>query len=91
MVNAPSVTFSSWHFWRKYANGLKRETISRNNITKRYHKTLSQNATSNGGDASRVGHYSIGSYTNKGSQTAIITRLSVSLCLEFRRGTRRPH
>ena len=28
---------------------------------------------------------------NKGSQTALITRLSVSLCLNARRGTRRPH
>ena len=28
---------------------------------------------------------------NKGSQTALITRLAVSLCLDFRRGTRRPH
>ena len=28
---------------------------------------------------------------NKDSQTALITRLSVSLCLKFRRGTRRPH
>ena len=27
----------------------------------------------------------------KGSQTALITRLAVSLCLNFRRGTRRPH
>ena len=27
---------------------------------------------------------------NKGSQTALITRLSVSLCLDARRGTRRP-
>ena len=64
---------------------------ARNDITEKYHKTLLQNATSNGGDASRVGHYSIGPCTNKGSQTAIITRLSVSLCVEFRRGTRRPH
>ena len=30
------------------------------------------------------------SYTKyKGSQTALITRLAVSLCLDFRRGTRR--
>ena len=28
---------------------------------------------------------------NKDSQTALITRLSVSLCLKFRRETRRPH
>jgi len=36
-----------------------------------------------GSDASRVGHLGKGSYNkiNKGSQTALITRLSVSLCL----------
>ena len=28
---------------------------------------------------------------NKGSQTALITCLSVSLCLQSRRETRRPH
>ena len=28
---------------------------------------------------------------NKDSQTALNTRLSVSLCLKFRRETRRPH
>ena len=28
---------------------------------------------------------------NKGSQTMLITRLSVSLCRHFRRETRRPH
>ena len=28
---------------------------------------------------------------NKGSQTVLVTRLSVSLCLGARRGTRRPH
>ena len=36
---------------------------SPNAITKRYHQALSPNATSNGGDASRVGHKSKGSYT----------------------------
>ena len=35
------------------------------------------NATSNGGDASRVGH------KDKGSQTALITLLSVSPCHKF--------
>ncbi len=43
-----------------------------------------QNATTNGGDASRVGKI------NKDSQIALITLLSVSLCLKCR-GTRRPH
>ena len=28
---------------------------------------------------------------NKGSQTVLITLMSVSLCLNARRGTRRPH
>ena len=28
---------------------------------------------------------------NKGSQTALITLKSVNLCLDARRGTRRPH
>ena len=49
------------------------------------HQTLPLNATSNGGDASRVGKI------NKDSQIALITLLSVSLCLKSRRGTRRPH
>ena len=45
---------------------------------------LATNASSNGGDASRVGHES------KSSQTALIMPLFVSLCLHAR-GTRRPH
>ena len=53
--------------------------------TKRKHKTQAQNATTNGGDASRVGKI------NKDSQIALITLLSVNLCLKSRRGTRRPH
>ena len=40
---------------RKQANGLKHETQALNATTKRYHQTLPLNATSNGGDASRVG------------------------------------
>ncbi len=46
-----------------YANGLKHQTLSPNAITKRKSQTLPANATSNGGDASRVGHKSKGSYT----------------------------
>ena len=36
-----------------------------NSSTKHYHKTQAQNASTNGGDASRVGHKSKGSYTTK--------------------------
>ena len=61
------------------------QTLPPNATTKRYHQTLPLNATSNGGDASRVGKI------NKDSQIALITLLSVSLCLKSRRGTRRPH
>ena len=32
-----------------------KQPVTDNASTKRYHKTLAQNATSNGGDASRVG------------------------------------
>ena len=64
-------------------------TLPLNASTNRKHKTQAlmqaQNATTNGGDASRVGKI------NKDSQIALITLLSVSLCLKSRRGTRRPH
>ena len=55
--------------------------------------SLAQNATTNGGDASRVGtffsslisHEKCHVHTqNKGSQTGLITNLSVSLCLRNR-------
>ena len=46
-----------------YANGLKHQTLSPNASTKHKSQTLPANATSNGGDASRVGHKSKGSYT----------------------------
>ena len=60
---------------------------------------LPLNASTNGGDASRVGFFSslvpralkTKAHTpNKGSQTALNT-LSVNLCLNARRETRRPH
>ena len=63
------------------------QTLSPNAITKRYHQTLPPNASSNGGDASRVGAFFSSLVSrrekaiNKGSQTALITCLSVSLCL----------
>ena len=40
---------------------LEHETLSLNASTKRQHETQAQNATSNGGDASRVGHFSAAS------------------------------
>ena len=57
-----------------------------------------KNASTNGGDASRVGFFSslvpcerCNVHTqNKGSQTVLITRLSVSLCLKSC-GTLRPY
>ena len=53
-------------------------------------KTQAPNASTNGGDASRVGHQGKGSYTkHKGS--VLITYLSVNLFLNARRETRRPH
>ena len=54
---------------------------------------LSQNASTNGGDASRVGAFfnslvpqekCLIRTLNKGSQTELITSLSVSLCLRNR-------
>ena len=51
-----------------------------NASTKRYHKTLAQNASTNGGDASRVGEMQCTYTISKGSQTARITLMSVSLC-----------
>ena len=66
---------------RKHANVLKHQTLPLM-----------------GGDASRVGFLQLlpvgkcDVHTrNKGSQTALVTRLSVSLSLKIRRGTRRPH
>ena len=50
-----------------------------NASTKRYHKTQAQNASTNGGDASRVGENAM-LIISKGSQTARITLMSVSLC-----------
>ena len=40
---------------RKHANGPKRETLPLSASTKRYHQAQAPNASSNGGDASRVG------------------------------------
>ena len=55
--------------------------------TKCYHQALPPNASSNGGDASRVGAFFSSLVSrrekaiNKGSQKALITCLSASLCL----------
>ena len=59
-----------------------------NASTNRYHKTQAPNATTNGGDASRVGHQ------GKDSQTGMQLVLSfcvyyMSPCFNARRGTRR--
>ena len=53
-----------------------------NASTKRYHKTQAQNASTNGGGATRPASGKMQcSYTiSKGSQTARITLMSVSLC-----------
>ena len=58
--------------------------------TKRKHKTQAQTLPQMG--ATRLASGKCYAYTlNKGSQTALITYLPVSLCLNARRGTRRPH
>ena len=63
--------------------------------SKRKQQTQALNATSNGGDASRASGIKAKTHTlitnKKDSQTALIIRLSVSLFLNARRGTRRPH
>ena len=59
MVKVSSTTFSSWTFCILLLFGETQpceQTQAQNATTKRYHKTLPQNATTNGGDASRVGH-----------------------------------
>ena len=72
---------------RKQANGHKHQMLPPSATTKRYHQALPPNASSNGGDASRVGAFFSSLVSrrekaiNKGSQKALITCLSVSLCL----------
>ena len=60
--------------------------LPQNASTKRYHQAQTQLAT-RPASGIKAKAYSL---LNKDSQTALITYLSVSLCLNARRGTRRP-
>ena len=63
------------------------KTQTLNATTKRNHKTLPLMGATRLASGKKPCSYT----KYKGSQTALITRLPVSLCLDFRRGTRRPH
>jgi len=68
---------------RKHSNVVKPQTLP----PKRYPKTQAlMGATRPASGIKAKAHT-----PNKGSQTVLITRLSVNLCLNARRGTRRPH
>ena len=62
-------------------------SLPQNASTKRYHKTQALM----GATRPASGIKAKAQTSNKGLQTALIARLSVSLCLNARRGTRRPH
>ena len=60
---------------------------AQNATTKRKHKTLPlMGATRPASGITEKAHT-----PNKGSQTTLITLMSVSFCFNARRGTRRPH
>ncbi len=56
--------------------------------TKRKHKTQALMGATRLASGIKAKAYTL---LNKDSQTALITYLSVNLCLNARRGTRRPH
>ena len=62
-----------------------------NASTKRKQQTLHQTQALMGATRLASGIKAKAHTPNKGSQTVLITRLSVNLCLNARRGTRRPH
>ena len=62
--------------------------LPQNSSTKRYHKTQALMGATRPASGIKAKAYTL---LNKDSQTALITYLSVSFCLNARRGTRRPH
>ena len=62
--------------------------LPQNVSTKRKHQVQAQMGATRPASGIKAKAYTL---LNKDSQTALITYLSVSFCLNARRGTRRPH
>ena len=93
-TNLPHALSYQSHFVQKYMNmsalPCQPAMIDLGGTLTKSDKTLPLNASTNGGDASRVGHFSAASSRVGKRCSYYLVEVRISLLSLFRRGTRRP-